>query len=100
MKLLTKVSLVLVSILGSTVINAAPSDDIYRTYYLDESCNFYYTDWMGNRVVEGKYSDDIFTGRTLMQDASGRIYYQDSFGNRIYKSDRCGTPERVMWKDK
>lgn len=89
---LKKAALVVVSILGCSIVSACGGNscNVYRTYYTDAYCNSYYTDTMGNRVVDGRVDNTRFVGLPMHQDCNGRWFYQDSFGNRIYKSGRCG----------
>ncbi len=85
-----KLGVLLVSILGCALLSACTTSNVpYRTYYLDSSCHYYYTDSTG-RVVEARDMGISLVGLPLQRDAMGRWYYQDSYGNRIYRSARCG----------
>ena len=96
---LAKVCIALISLCGVTIVSACASSEIFRTYYLDGNCNYYYVDGMGHTVVDGKYVDARYIGLPLRRGADGRMFYQDSFGNRVYVSARCANHCGRVWKD-
>lgn len=83
-------------VLFATLISAGllsgceATNPVYRNYYQDSTCHFFYVDYQGNRVYVGRGSalDDVGRGM-LHRDANGRLYWVDSFGNRFYKSRVC-----------
>ena len=85
------VCLGLATSLGVSAANACCDSmyPVYRTYYLDANCNYYYTDMFGNKVVTGKYQKDQDDNPCLGKDCRGRLYTDDNYANRTYISKRC-----------
>ena len=89
---LAAVAAVTLAIVGSSAAQACVGtcSAVYRTYYLDRSCHYYYIDANGYAVRGGMYSSSQFAGLQLHKDCcSNRWFYMDAFGNKKYVSRRC-----------
>ena len=90
---LRHLSVLAVSLVGASLLSGCDANrDVYRTYYQDATCRYFYVDYQGNRVYSGGPRHDAYVdnvGRTFQRDANGRLYWQDSFGNRFYMARDC-----------
>lgn len=89
---LKKVAVVLVALVGAVVVSACSclSNPPVRSYYLDDTCRYYYVDGAGRTIYGDKYIDARFIGLTLKEECDGRWFYTDHLGNKVYVSKMCG----------